>query len=421
MTVNRRQFLILSGTAALGVTAAPSASAAPLGPARLRGMTAPATVPDVDIDAFAATGGNMLRVAFAGMPLMAKSPPYGLNQAAFDRLDHVLERCESRDIRVIIDPHTFPGLSDDYTTFPTDPFWSDYAFHDLIEQFWDYTSNRYKGRGPVIAGYDLLNEPAVTDVRADSGPGSWNELVLRLASAIRSNDTQHTIVIEPAISAKPTGPLWYSYFEAINELPPPPDQNVLISPHMYVPHAFTQQGIPGNGYPLGPQYPGAITGQGWEGLPATVQWDRHAMEEYMRPALAYSRTYRVPIYVGEFSVVRWAGDSGNRYLADCVAFFEEHSWSWSYHSWREYEGWDAELNNYDPNDLTATPPRHDWNCSPPTSDAIGRRSGEIGPAGAVGPARLSSARACRTGRRARVSREGVLPGQHFGEHGPGHG
>ncbi len=322
---------------------------------RLRGMTCAPTASRSDLVAFAATGGNVLRPSFAGMPLMQKTPPYSFDQAAFEKLDQLLDWCEELGIYVIIDPHTFPGFSNNFTTFPTDEFWKDYRFHDLAEQFWDYTSTRYRDRGPVIAGYDLLNEPAVPDVRADSGPASWNEVALRLLAAIRANDSEHYVIIEPAISPKPEGSLWFSYFEAINYLPPPSDRRTVISPHMYVPHAFTMQGIPGNGYPLGVQYPGRVEGQSWEGLPNTVYWDRHAMDKFMAPALEYSRRHKVPIYVGEFSAVRWAGDSGNRYLKDCIAFFEAHGWSWSYHSWREYEGWNAEMSNYDMDDLTVYP------------------------------------------------------------------
>jgi hypothetical protein len=60
----------------------------------------------------------------------------------------------------------------------------------------------------------------------------------------------------------------------------------------------------------------------------------------------------VPIYVGEFSAARWTGDSGNRYLEHCLEFFEEYGWSWTYHSWREWHGWNAEMNNYDMDDQT---------------------------------------------------------------------
>jgi endoglucanase len=52
----------------------------------------------------------------------------------------------------------------------------------------------------------------------------------------------------------------------------------------------------------------------------------------------------VPMFVGEFSCVRWAPEgSCPRWLADAVALFEAEGWGWTYHCWRCYQGWDAEV------------------------------------------------------------------------------
>jgi endoglucanase len=314
-------------------------------------MTSGHTVTADDIAAFAGLGGNLLRPSFATLPLMSKAAPYALNQPAFDRLDSILDSCERYGVAVVVDPHTVPGCRDDFTTFPDDELWNDDKFHDLAEQLWSYIAERYQDRGPVIAGYDLLNEPAVMDVRADSGTASWNELALRLTAAVRAHDTEHDVIIGSAISPKPQGALWYTRFESVEELPPPPDDKIVISPHMYAPHAFTNQGV-SEQYPLGPTYPGTVTGQDWEGLPPTVHFDQAALRDYLSPALAYADRYAVPIYVGEFSAARWTGDPGNRYLEHCLRFFESHGWSWTYHSWREWQGWNAEMNNYDMDDQT---------------------------------------------------------------------
>jgi len=361
MELTRRRMLALGGAtlgAAVtggGVWTAPAAAAGPRpNPSsplwgRVRGATTSDEVTDADLAAFAATGGNVLRVAFTSRLMMSKTPPYAINQEAFTRLDEILDTCERLGLFVVVDPHTLPGLRDPFTTFPDDELWSDYKFHDLAEQLWSYIAERYKNRGKVILGYDLLNEPAVPDARADSGPASWNELALRLTAAIRAHDTERHVLIGSPISPSASGPLWLTRFSSINELPPPPDNRVVITPHMYVPHAFTQQGV---AYPLGPEYPGLVQGQNWEGLPPEVFFDRKMLYDFMSPALDYMDKYKVPIFVGEFSAARWTGDSGNRYLADCIRFFEQYGWSWAYHAWREYQGWDAERNNYDMADET---------------------------------------------------------------------
>jgi len=63
----------------------------------------------------------------------------------------------------------------------------------------------------------------------------------------------------------------------------------------------------------------------------------------MLPAIEFQQAYNVHIYVGEFSVIRWApGDSGYQYLRDVIDLFEEYGWDWSYHAFREWDGWSVE-------------------------------------------------------------------------------
>ena len=54
--------------------------------------------------------------------------------------------------------------------------------------------------------------------------------------------------------------------------------------------------------------------------------------------------------MGEFSAPRWTGEAGNRYIRDVIEICEQHGWSWAYHAWREWEGWDAERSNTEKSD-----------------------------------------------------------------------
>ena len=80
--------------------------------------------------------------------------------------------------------------------------------------------------------------------------------------------------------------------------------------------------------------------------PGTVEgklWDKAALEAAMQPAIDFANRYRVHMYVGEFSCVRTApGNSTLNYLTDVVDIFEKHQWDWSYHAFREWEGWSLE-------------------------------------------------------------------------------
>jgi hypothetical protein len=65
----------------------------------------------------------------------------------------------------------------------------------------------------------------------------------------------------------------------------------------------------------------------------------------------------MPIYIGEFSAIRWApDDSAYRYLKDVIELFEENNWSWAYHAFREWDGWSVEHTaNKDSNERSPTP------------------------------------------------------------------
>jgi hypothetical protein len=96
--------------------------------------------------------------------------------------------------------------------------------------------------------------------------------------------------------------------------------------------AFTWQGI--WQWPLGVSYPGWIEGE---------YWDKARIRKEMQAALDFQRRYNVPIYVGEFSVVRWAPlQSALQYLSDVIELSEEYKWSWTYWSFREWDGWSLE-------------------------------------------------------------------------------
>ena len=36
-------------------------------------------------------------------------------------------------------------------------------------------------------------------------------------------------------------------------------------------------------------------------------------------------------------------DSAARYLHDCIEIFEKFGWDWSYHAFREWQGWNVEI------------------------------------------------------------------------------
>lgn len=216
--------------------------------------------------------------------------------------------------------------------------WDRPELQDSLVELWTRVAARFKGN-PVIAAYDLLNEPVtprdsnqpapladmpknIRGLATSPHPGSdpWRDLAVKMIQAIRRADADSVVIFEPSPWALPKG---------FAHLTPLPFARVVYSFHFYEPHALTHQGLYENRDEL--NYPSG-------------QISRASLSKAVEPVRAFSRKYAVPIFVGEFSIVRWApGDSAARYVSDVIDIFEAEGWGWAYHSFREYEGWDPEL------------------------------------------------------------------------------
>lgn len=227
-------------------------------------------------------------------------------------------------------------------------YWAHPDLAELTIGAWRRLAQRLAPMREDILGYDLINEPLDRSV-APRAPVEWRELAIRTIAAIREHDRDTWVIFEPG----PGGT-----FAGFFDLEPLPDARVMYSAHYYFPHQFTHQGIHnvkgteltkaltmvGIPYPLAV---GALGGDTWElafhRLPDLAVFDRAAIARIAAPALAFQARHRVPFYLGEFSVVRWAPhDDALRYLREVIGFCEEHGWSWSYHGFREFNGWSLE-------------------------------------------------------------------------------
>jgi hypothetical protein len=254
-----------------------------------------------------------------------------LDLAAYDhwlagelqKLDSVLPWCEKYGLLVVVDLHSPPGggfTSGGYAGSGQGLFTSAACQKKFVE-VWQHIARRYRD-ARCVWGYDLANEPVENVVAEDLL--DWEELALRTARAIRTIDADRTIIVEPDQWGNP---------EALRHFQPLDVPNVVYSVHMYLPHRFTHQGVHN---PSDPPlvYPGTIDGQ---------FWDKEKIEQALAPVVEFQKRYGVHVYIGEFSAIRWAPDnSAYRYLSDLVDVFESHGWDWSYHAFREWDGWSVE-------------------------------------------------------------------------------
>ncbi|MEX0928978.1 MAG: cellulase family glycosylhydrolase [Balneolales bacterium] len=282
------------------------------------------------------TGANLIRLSLTNTGrLMSKTPPYEFNEGAFQDLNRILDWAETREVRVLIDPHTTPGTRSDYTIYPDDELWQDKTLQEHLIRLWVRIANEQKHRGKVIAGYDLLNEPSTPDISKCGDP--WNELIAVLVDTIRATGSSHPIIIEPAGrkiggECDGSGGRYIDRKAGLKDLILPNDENIVVSPHFYEPTEFAFQGVEGN--PLGYSYPGLV---------GETRWDRDQISRSLQPIRDFQiANPDVPVLIGEFSASRGAGPDGDVYLRDLIELIEAEGWSWAYHDFRGYVAWDPE-------------------------------------------------------------------------------
>lgn len=283
-------------------------------------------------DALANTGARLGRI-FLPFSKCRDCDKYGLAYEVRESLKHIIDLAGARGLQLVV-VGEFPGSD-------RPDFWSNPALRESFVEKWQLFARAF-GNNPAIAGLDLLNEPNppwpggnLADAHA-----LWRPLAEQAIHAIRGENVQLPVIYEGVAGGASLG---------LRGLEPLQDSQVLYSIHCYTPHEITHQHVNSAWtrtipYPAGPEW-----GLGkWDAEIGVTAWNRRRMELDLRDTISFQRRYQVPIYVGEFSCVRWAPNrSRERYIADCLATFKRFGWSWTYHEFRGWPGWDAEIDSED--------------------------------------------------------------------------
>lgn len=235
-------------------------------------------------------------------------------------LRELLDSATQYGIGVVVDLHGLPG-----GTYQdgTHRLFSEKIYQQTFLRTWLKLAKALKDH-PALSGYDLANEPSQSTQIEDGAVNAY-ELQAQAARLIRTVDPFTEIILETSGSAIPAGFTWLGPYDI---------SNLTYSFHMYNPMSYTHQGVGKTSWDT-LSYPGVIAGK---------PFDKNSIREYLQPARAFQLAYGRKIYVGEFSAVRWAPGAA-RYLADCMELFEEYGWDWTYHVFKEFDGWDLEVAN----------------------------------------------------------------------------
>jgi endoglucanase len=270
-------------------------------------------------------GATVVRIPLNYRHFEDDAAPFKYKEAGFARLEQVLGHCEKHGLYVILDLHSAQGWqnvhwhSDNASRISL--FWEVPYYQDRYIALWQEFARRYKNR-PVIAGYDVLNEPCSNNNRGDypwniysNFKPNWermNSLYRRLVTEIRKIDSRHIIFLEGDNYAKQ-----FSGFEK------PFDDNLAYSSHNYT--------VPG----FGPgRYPGEIHSRSATTSGAEA-WDFARQERFFLDAegTKFTQQHNVPLWVGEFgSVYNGPPDeNGNRLRAldDQIGLFERNDAHWT--------------------------------------------------------------------------------------------
>lgn len=235
-------------------------------------------------------------------------------------LDLALKENEENDLQInfVVDFHSCPGGRN---TNGECPIHTNESLAQLFFTCWERLATRFKGRKGIWA-YDLFNEPVQLSLANENR--DYLSIQYQAAKLIRKIDPDTPIIIE---SAQYDSPIAYTYFS------PLPLKDIIYQVHMYYPHLYTHQNV--NTVWSDDalcSYPGVISNQ---------FYDHDYLERILMPTIEFQKKYNARIFLGEFSAIRWA-DGAEIYLDDVISIAEKYHWDWTYHAYREYNGWSVE-------------------------------------------------------------------------------
>lgn len=278
---------------------------------------------DTSMRAMVATGANIAR-CFVEIE-RPSGDTYQFKSGELEKLDTTVARATRLGFYVVPVMFHDPSLNSDY--------WGTTSSHIArrlsMANLWKTLAVKYVGN-PVIAAYDLINEPRSNFNYAEVI--RWEE---QLIDTIKTVDKNHVCVVE-CISN-----------DMFAMMLPLAKENIVYSPHGYSPINITHQGVVGES--------GANIRNKYPHYAATSNQDTftiYSLSKQHDDVRTMANRFHVPIFVGEFSCVNWSPINDNNYpsstkwIEDDISLLEKEGWSWVYHNFShggEAIEWDPEI------------------------------------------------------------------------------
>jgi endoglucanase len=288
---------------------------------RLRSFTT-----EDDIALMGKLGFDHVRLSIDPAPLIAGDLTRGHADFPFlKEMDRVVDSMLQHHLAVIIDLHPESSYK---ATLRKD--------YDAVERFamlWTAVAQHYQSRDPQKVFFEIMNEPEESD------PYRWIGIEETIADAIRKVAPEHTIIA--------TGAKWSGLSDLLATRPLFLS-NIIYTFHDYEPFAFTHQGatwtdphvaplrsIP---YPSNPDdieenlgQADSLSGAFFVEEYGLARWDISRLDHTISFAKQWSEAYNVPVYCGEFGVLRDYVQPSMRaaWLHDMSTVLRKHGIGWA--------------------------------------------------------------------------------------------
>jgi endoglucanase len=295
----------------------------------------PIQVTQADVDLLKAAGFTSIRLPVAPQYILPHWASQGTIAANLTRLDGAIDMFLNTGIAVTLDFHADGPYLDYFLSTPG-------ARAELVAT-WSMLAQRYGNRDPELLFFEIMNEPDNRFTEA-----AWDSIALEVLAAIRQQAPGHTVLVQP---------VYWSLVDALVQMQPYADANVVYVTHYYYPYPFTHQGATwmGDGYPLLhdvpypaflPELDGLIAQQaGATARSLLVQyqqedWDADHIEWDMQLAASWARLHGVRVVVNEFGAYKpyTPVDSRARWLRDMRVAMERQGFGWA--MWDYHAGFD---------------------------------------------------------------------------------
>tara|TARA_S200000501_G_scaffold81790_1_gene73828 strand:+ start:48081 stop:50057 length:1977 start_codon:yes stop_codon:yes gene_type:complete len=234
-----------------------------------------------EIKFLADNGFNALRIPLHYKHFSASKNSF--SEEGFQILDPVISLCKKYGIYIILDMHAAPGAQNTNDFSDSDGqnayLFTEESNQEWLASIWKYIADYYANE-PIIAAYDLLNEPVLP---WGKGPSVLRQTYETSIDSIREVDQNHIVIIEGN---------WYGNDHS--GLLPPFDSEMVYSFHHYI---------------------GGID-------------DTNYIHQY---TTNLQKQFNVPLWVGE------VGENSNTWAHNKKSFFESKNIGWSWWNFKSLE------------------------------------------------------------------------------------